>query len=187
MNSPLVPDELGAARTTPAGPVQGAASQVAAQGDFSPVLKAELAKVSRALLVPLDDIRVALCSVKGMADSQADQRVRAAILEGLFHVQQFYLCFVELASQVHVVGDDFEQSNLRIDKLLSQIEQGGLNLEVVPGAYRSLQQGKGCRDLPADAIARFESVVGNTVVSQWIASQSKLTVLEEMQASRLVA
>lgn len=43
------------------------------------------------------------------------------------------------------------------------------------------------RDLPADAIARFESVVGNTVVSQWIASQSKLTVLEEMQASRLVA
>lgn len=43
------------------------------------------------------------------------------------------------------------------------------------------------RDLPADAIARFESIVGNTLVSQWIAAQSKLTVLEEMQATRLVA
>lgn len=41
------------------------------------------------------------------------------------------------------------------------------------------------RDLPADAIARFESVVGNTLVSQWLAAQSKLTVLEQVQASAL--
>ena len=39
------------------------------------------------------------------------------------------------------------------------------------------------RDLPADAVSRFEEVVGNTVVSQWIAAQSKLTVLEEIQAT----
>jgi hypothetical protein len=43
------------------------------------------------------------------------------------------------------------------------------------------------RDLPAGAVARFESVVGNTLVSQWLAAQSKLTVLEEMQATRAVA
>ena len=43
------------------------------------------------------------------------------------------------------------------------------------------------RDLPADAVARFESVVGNTLVSQWLASQSQLSVLEEMQATRAVA
>lgn len=43
------------------------------------------------------------------------------------------------------------------------------------------------RDLPADAVARFESVVGNTLVSQWLAAQSKLTVLEELQASRVAA
>lgn len=43
------------------------------------------------------------------------------------------------------------------------------------------------RDLPADAVARFEAVVGNTLVSQWIAAQSRLTVLEEMQATRAVA
>lgn len=40
------------------------------------------------------------------------------------------------------------------------------------------------RDLPADAIARFETVVGNTLISQWLAAQSKLTVLEEMTATR---
>jgi hypothetical protein len=43
------------------------------------------------------------------------------------------------------------------------------------------------RDLPADAVARFEGVVGNTLVSQWLASQSKLTVLEEMQATSIAA
>ena len=40
------------------------------------------------------------------------------------------------------------------------------------------------RDLPAEAVARFEAVVGNTLVSQWLAAQSKLTVLEEMTATR---
>ena len=39
------------------------------------------------------------------------------------------------------------------------------------------------RDLPADAVARFESVVGNSLVSQWLAAQSRLTVLEQVQAS----
>ena len=43
------------------------------------------------------------------------------------------------------------------------------------------------RDLPADAIARFECVVGNTLISQWLAAQSKLTVLEEMTATRAFA
>lgn len=40
------------------------------------------------------------------------------------------------------------------------------------------------RDLPANAIARFEAVVGNTLISQWLAAQSKLTVLEEITATR---
>lgn len=43
------------------------------------------------------------------------------------------------------------------------------------------------RDLPADAVARFEGVVGNTLVSQWLASQSHLTVLEELQATKVAA
>lgn len=43
------------------------------------------------------------------------------------------------------------------------------------------------RDLPGQLIAAFESVVGNTCVRQWIAAQSRLTVLEEMQAARAAA
>lgn len=43
------------------------------------------------------------------------------------------------------------------------------------------------RDLPAEAIPRFESFVGNTLVSQWLALQARLTVVEEMQAMRLAA
>lgn len=41
------------------------------------------------------------------------------------------------------------------------------------------------RDLPADKVAAFEAVVGNSIVSQWLASQSRLTVLEQMQANAL--
>ena len=40
------------------------------------------------------------------------------------------------------------------------------------------------RELPVRHIADVERVLGNTVISQWVAQQSKLTVLEEMQADR---
>lgn len=40
------------------------------------------------------------------------------------------------------------------------------------------------RELPARHIAAVEAVLGNTVISQYLAQQSKLTVLEEMQAER---
>ncbi len=40
------------------------------------------------------------------------------------------------------------------------------------------------RELPARYVAAVEAVLGNTVISQWLAQQSKLTVLEELQAQR---
>lgn len=43
------------------------------------------------------------------------------------------------------------------------------------------------RELPAKHIAAVERVLGNTVISQYLAQQSKLTVLEEMQAVRHAA
>lgn len=43
------------------------------------------------------------------------------------------------------------------------------------------------RDLPAERIACFESVCGNTVITQWVAARAALTVLEEMQATRAAA
>lgn len=43
------------------------------------------------------------------------------------------------------------------------------------------------RELPAKCVAAVETVIGNTVISQYLAQQSKLTVLEEMQVARWVA
>jgi hypothetical protein len=43
------------------------------------------------------------------------------------------------------------------------------------------------RELPAKHIAAVERVLGNTVISQYLAQQSKLTVLEELQLVRRVA
>jgi hypothetical protein len=40
------------------------------------------------------------------------------------------------------------------------------------------------RDLPARHVAAVERVLGNTVISQWLAQQSALTVLEELQVAR---
>lgn len=43
------------------------------------------------------------------------------------------------------------------------------------------------RSLPAEAIAAFEAVCGNTLISQWLAARARLTVLEEIQATRAAA
>jgi hypothetical protein len=48
--------------------------------------------------------------------------------------------------------------------------------------YLALDDEPHRRSLPGAAIPAFEAVCGNTLVSQWIASQARLTVLEEMQA-----
>ena len=40
------------------------------------------------------------------------------------------------------------------------------------------------RELPARHVAAVELVLGNTAISQWLAQQSQLTVLEELQAQR---
>jgi hypothetical protein len=45
----------------------------------------------------------------------------------------------------------------------------------------------GRRTLPADRVHAFQAVCGNTLVTQWLCAQEKLTVLEEMQAERLAA
>lgn len=40
------------------------------------------------------------------------------------------------------------------------------------------------REMPAKCIAAAERVLGNTLISQYLAQQSMLTVLEEMQVER---
>lgn len=39
------------------------------------------------------------------------------------------------------------------------------------------------REMPAKYIPAFERVCGNTAISQWLAWQAKLTVMEEIQAT----
>lgn len=43
------------------------------------------------------------------------------------------------------------------------------------------------RSLPPSRIQEFEDLMGNSAISQWIAGGARLTVLEELQAERLVA
>lgn len=43
------------------------------------------------------------------------------------------------------------------------------------------------RSLPAERIAEFEDICGNTAITQWLAQRAQLTVLEEMQAARRAA
>lgn len=58
-----------------------------------------------------------------------------------------------------------------------------------PSNHRSdyLSDKEDRRELPAKYIKAFEYVCGNTAISQWIAMNAKLTVLEEVQAARLAA
>jgi len=42
------------------------------------------------------------------------------------------------------------------------------------------------RELPAQRIRGFECAVGNTFVTQWLAAQAHLTVLEQLQADQQV-
>lgn len=51
--------------------------------------------------------------------------------------------------------------------------------------YFSLHEHR--RELPAKCVAAVERVLGNTTISQYLAQQSCLTVLEEIQAVRRAA
>ena len=58
-------------------------------------------------------------------------------------------------------------------------EEAGL---YAPHVTNYLRDGKRQRDLPGHAIRPMEWICGNTAISQWIATQARLTVVEEMQA-----
>lgn len=64
--------------------------------------------------------------------------------------------------------------------------EAGLRPQLVSD-YLHRDDGAQRRDLPAELIAAFEAVAGNTMISQWLAGRSQLTVLEEMQAARAAA
>lgn len=67
---------------------------------------------------------------------------------------------------------------------LTLAEQAGF-----PSNHRSdyLSDNDERRELPAKYIKAFEYVAGNTAISQWVAMNAKLTVIEELQAQRVAA
>lgn len=66
----------------------------------------------------------------------------------------------------------------------SLAEQCGLYTSHVSDYFSTLENR---RDLPARHVAAVERVLGNSVISQWLAQQAQLTVLEEIQAARRAA
>lgn len=50
-----------------------------------------------------------------------------------------------------------------------------------------IEDGKTRRDLPGSAVKLFESVCGNSAISQWHAANARLTTIEEMQALKALA
>lgn len=64
--------------------------------------------------------------------------------------------------------------------------EAGLRPQLITD-YLHPDDGPQRRSLPADRIADFEAIVGNNLVSQWVAARADLTVLEEMQATRAAA
>lgn len=65
-------------------------------------------------------------------------------------------------------------------------EEAGLRPQLVTD-YLNADDKPSRKSLPAERIASFERVVGNSLLSQWVAAQARLTVLEEMQAERAAA
>lgn len=63
-------------------------------------------------------------------------------------------------------------------------EEAGLYASHV-NDYFSVNDSK--REMPARHIAMVERILGNTAISQYLASQARLTVMEELQAMRAAA
>lgn len=65
----------------------------------------------------------------------------------------------------------------------SLAEEAGLYPPHVSGYL--MDKAKACaRDLPGSKVVEFQTVCGNTAISQWLSQHSRLTVLEEMQLVR---
>jgi len=77
--------------------------------------------------------------------------------------------------------------NLRRVHYMTQAQLASEAGLYAPHVSGYLHQSKSQRDLPGGAVRGFEWVCGNTAISQWMASEAKLTVLEEMQLIRTAA
>jgi len=75
----------------------------------------------------------------------------------------------------------------RVKRTLRTVaEMGGFTYQHVSDWFNK-DDARTRRSMPAECIGRFEVIVGNTVITQWLAAQSRLTVTEELQANMVAA
>lgn len=118
--------------------------------------------------------------------NEADQ-ARLALMGGVIQAQRLVVppqVVMGIKDYRHACRMAWKLRRVRNLTRRSLAEQAGL---YAPHVTDYFSQHEARRELPARYVAAVESVLGNTVISQWLAQQSKLTVLEEMQAARAPA
>lgn len=122
-----------------------------------------------------------------MSFSNDTEQARLALLGGVIQQQRLVAppqVIVGVKSYRHACRLAWKLRRMRNLTRRSLAEVCGLYTSHVSD-YFSVHENR--RELPARHIAAVEYELGNTVISQWLAQQSHLTVLEEMQAQRRAA
>jgi DNA-binding transcriptional regulator YdaS (Cro superfamily) len=121
-----------------------------------------------------------------MFPNDADQ-ARLALVGGVIQAQRLVVppqVVMGIKSYRHACRLAWKLRQVRNLTRRSLAEQCGLYTSHVSD-YFSMHEHR--RELPARHVAAVERVLGNAVISQWLAQQAQLTVLEEMQAARRAA
>ena len=117
-------------------------------------------------------------------DDGADLQAQLALMGGVVRAQRLVVpaqVVMQVRSYRHACRLAWKLRSIRNLTRRTLAELTGLYTSHVSD-YFSVNESR--RELPARHIAAVEKVLGNTVISQWVAQQSHLTVLEEMQADR---
>lgn len=121
-----------------------------------------------------------------MFTNDSDQ-ARLALVGGVIQAQRLVVppqVVMGIKSYRHACRWAWKLRRVRNLTRRSLAEQAGLYATHVTDYF---SQHESRRELPAKHVAAVERVLGNTIISQWLAQQSQLTVLEEMQAARRAA
>lgn len=124
--------------------------------------------------------------MKVFDDARADQ-ARLALMGGVVQAQRLVVppqVVMQVRSYRHACRLAWKLRAVRGMTRRTLAELTGLYASHVSD-YFSVNENR--RELPAKQIAAVEQVLGNVVISQWLAQQAHLTVLEELQAERASA
>lgn len=119
-----------------------------------------------------------------MTFSYGAEQARLALLGGVVQAQRLVVplqVVMGIKDWRHACRLAWKLRRVRNLTRRSLAEQAGL---YAPHVTDYFSQHEARRELPARHVAPVERVLGNTVMSQWLAWQSQLTVFDELQAAR---